>query len=105
MITPILEEIAKNATLREVVLNEAIPLNDREQILKTFLGTRLQGAYLGYDIRICEPEDACGLASYPEDASGGVYAEGRVISSALEIVETRGINPKKIKIFLWIKKS
>jgi hypothetical protein len=100
MITPILEEIAKNVTLREVVINDNNESNYSEMVLRGFIAQRLKDPNIGYDLKICNYQDVCGLDTYPKDAKGNVYSGGRIISSTLD---TEGTGPKKVQIFLWMR--
>jgi len=99
-ITPMLEEIAKNVTMREAVITDNETSNYAETILRGFIGQRLKDPNIGYDLKICNYQDVCGLDSYPKDAKGNVYSAGRIISSTLS---SEGTGPKKIQIFLWIR--
>ena len=101
IITPILEEIGKNITLREKILSyqpssgEEIPPEIRD-----FVSARIKKPYLNYTIKICDPNflNGCALENYPENARSGVYADERIISGT---VTQKQFSPKKIKIFLW----
>lgn len=95
LITPILEEIAQNAQFRTQILSDA----SAEASIKQFVGTKITGA-LGYDVKICEPNDICSLNSYPANIDGNVYAKERMISASPEMTIYA---PKKVKIFLWRK--
>lgn len=96
-ITPLLEEIAKNNALRDKIITEG---SDAAQSIKELVGTRIREPNIGYDARVCEIDEVCGLVDYPEEGvRGNVYAGSRLISSSLKA----GAEPKKISIFLWIK--
>lgn len=92
MITPILEEIARNVTLREKIVEQGPSV---EEELRTFVGQRITQSTIRYEVAICEIEEICSLAAYPRDTDS-VYASERVISSTLNTY-----NPRKVKIFLW----
>ncbi len=98
-ITPMLEEIAKNVTMREKVINDTNESDYAETMLREFIGQRLKDPNIGYDLKICNYQDVCGLNTYPKDAKGNVYSAGRIISSTLT---SEGTGPKKVQIFLWI---
>jgi len=95
-INPLLEEIAKNSTLREeIIMNNG---NSTEKILN-FLSRRIREPSIGFDAKVCEINDACSLNRYPSNITGDVYAGSRLISSGL----IGGEQPKRVSIFLWIK--
>ena len=96
MISPLLEEVAKNNTIREEII--ADPLNANNTVMN-FLRFRIKQPNIVYAVRICEIEDICGLSSYPTSISGNIYAGSRVISSGL----IGGAQPKRVSIFLWIE--
>jgi hypothetical protein len=98
-ITPMLEEIAKNATLREqIIANNNVA---SENTLREFVSRRISNNGLGYNVRVCGYRDMCALGKYPEDAKGDIYSGSRIISSALNAPQ---LQPKKVEIFLWFKK-
>lgn len=94
----LLEEVAKNATLRENIIKNP-NTNEVEIMIKNFLATRMDSSYLAYDIRVCPTNDVCGLSKYP-DTKGDIYSEERVVSSTLSAAS---LSPKKVKIFMWFK--
>jgi len=94
-ISPYLDEIAKDATLRDQIIRGDV--NARNNVFN-FLDLRITNPSLGFDVVICEPADPCSLDAYPGDASQGLFAGERVISSTLPTYD-----PKKVKVFLWIK--
>jgi len=102
-ITPILEEISKNITLRERILNYDIDSPDMETIddLKAFVGERVTNPYLNYTVEICKIDDVC-FTSYPLDIEGNLYSAERVISTS---ISKDGFSPKKVKVFLWRKRA
>lgn len=99
IISPILEEIAKNNALREKILADNSSSNEAEDMAKSIVGARLNDPMMGYDVTICKPDEICGMEKYPGDVSGDIYAGSRIISSVLTSTE----EPKKINLFLWIK--
>jgi hypothetical protein len=92
LITPMLEEIARNVTLREKIVNQGVAV---EPELRIFVGNRIKQSTIKYDVVICNIDTICSLATFPQDAES-MYASERVISSTLN---TYG--PRKVKIFLW----
>lgn len=95
MIAPLLEEAAKNNTLREEIISNSP--NASENILK-LVESRIKEPNLNYSVRICEISDVCGI-EYPRGIPGNLYAGSRVISSSL----TSGAGSKRVSIFLWYK--
>jgi hypothetical protein len=94
-----LEEIAKNVTVREAVINDNNESDNAETMLRGFIGQRLKDPNIGYDLKICNYHEVCGI-DYPKDAKGNVYSAGRIISSTLS---SEGTGPKKVQVFLWIR--
>jgi hypothetical protein len=95
-ITPLLEEIAKNNTLRDEII--ANPENANESIM-ALLAARIREPNIGYNVAICEINNPCSLESYPGDVSGNVYVGSRLISSGL----IGGAQSKRVAIFLWVR--
>ena len=94
---PLLEEIAKNAELREEII---VWETGAETELTVFLAERIKNPNLNYTIKICEPDKVCALERYPEDAKGDIFAAERIISAAAAL-RREEFSPKKIKLFLW----
>lgn len=91
-ITPLLEEIASNYTLRESVVQNSA--NESEKQILEFLKTKITNPSVDYTVRVCLIEDStCALETYP---SQEVFVQERVISSVLG-----NISPKRVKIFMW----
>ncbi len=88
-ILPILDEIAKNTTLRNAVLS-----NDNTTIIN-FVSNKINQNYFAFELKICNPAEICALDKYLETS---IYAGERIISSNLTEYA-----PKKVKLFVWIK--
>lgn len=84
----VLEEIALNASIRKIVLEED------EQLLNQTVRSYVP-AYLSYEIRICQVDRSCGKSSYSGE---DVYAAERVIGAD---VQTSSYGPKKVRLFIW----
>ncbi len=97
-ITPLLEEIAKNNSMRDSVIDDTDDSDDAEKRITLFLSNKIKAeTNLNYSFNICKIDEVCGFkGSYPTDISGNIYAGSRVISSSLSAAE-----PKKITLFLW----
>lgn len=94
-ITPLLEEIAKNNSLRDKIM--ANP-QEAEGDINSFIEARIKEPNIEHAARVCDINEICGLlGKYPE-AKGNVYAGSRLISSSLSSAQ-----PKKVALFLWIK--
>ena len=91
----LLDEIARNSSLREEILLKG---NGANESVKAFISDKIRVG-VEYDVRICNPDELCSLDSLP-DGVENVYSRERIISTNLE--ETN-FSPKKIKIFLWRK--
>ena len=88
----ILRQISLNDSLRESVLLE----NKLE--IKSFIN-KIKPIYWDFEIEICGVEDVCGMQQYPPEAvEKEIYASEVLISSTTEKFE-----PKKLKLFVWIK--
>lgn len=96
-INPLLEEIAKNNSMRDKIIGAPL---EAESAIKEFLSKRIKGINIGYDARVCEIDVVCGISgAYPKDIVGNIYAGSRLISSSL----MAGTEPKKVTIFLWYR--
>jgi len=95
-ITPLLEEIAKNNTLRAEIIEGSSTI---DQTIEAFLRERINESNIGYNFTICNISQVCSLTRLPDEIVGNVYAGSRIISSSLE-----SATPKRISIFLWFKK-
>jgi hypothetical protein len=94
-ISPLLEEIAKNNSMRDEIISNP----NANATIMAFLADRIKESNLDYSVRICEMDAVCGLEIYPSGISGNIYAGSRIISSSL----MGGAKPKRISLFLWIK--
>ena len=99
LISPLLEEIAKNSWLREKIINNP---DEAETEIDVFLASRIVRIDLGYKTRVCEISDLCSLANFPETRDGNVYSKERVISTYIGN-DLNDLNMKKVKVFLWRK--
>lgn len=93
-INPLLEEIAKNNSMRDEIITSPV---SAEYAIRTFLGSRIKEPNIGYNVTICNLNEICDL-SYPGKVSGNVYAGSRIISSSLGGSATA---PKRVSLFLW----
>lgn len=82
----ILDEIAKDTSLRDAVLNNG------NQTVHDFISSRIPEAHLDFRFRICGVTDACGI----EYISGNVYSAERTISSTIS-----ELGPDKIRLFIF----
>lgn len=92
LIVPMLEEISRNTTLREDIVQNGA---GSEEELRNFVALRLGQSSIKYDVAVCNSNEICSMPVYPQDAAE-IYASERIISSTLE-----EFSPKKVKIFLW----
>lgn len=100
-----LEEVAFNNSLREKIADydttksEDDPQNNATlNMVRSFLGAKINKRLFAYEIKICLPNDHCALSPYPVGIKGDIYAVERVIS---DVPGNLNFNPKKIKIYLW----
>ncbi len=96
IISPLLEEIAKNNSLREEIISNS---PHAEESILTLIDSRIRELDINYTVKICEMEDICKLDSYPAIRSGNLYSGSRVISSSLN----SGARSKRVSIFLWFR--
>ncbi|HVY01698.1 MAG TPA: hypothetical protein VHA12_02965 [Candidatus Nanoarchaeia archaeon] len=96
LIVPMLDEVARNVSLRE---NVVVGGENSVEQLRDFVSTRLKQSTIKYEVAVCESGEICSLQEYPSNARE-IYAAERVISSTLNT-----FSPKKIKIFLWYETS
>jgi hypothetical protein len=102
-ITPLLEEIAKNNSMREIIvatdINDETSKNVTIGMILDFVNLRID-SNIGRDANVCDVGAVCGMrGGYPRDISGNIYAGSRIISSSLSNAAL-----KRISIFLWFKK-
>ena len=104
-IPAILDEIAKNSTLREdIALNYNFNREaDNSQInlkIENFFKKRISTPNVEYDFAICKAEELCALENFPLEYNEEVYSYERVVSA----VETKPeFEPRKIKLYVWRK--
>lgn len=88
----LLDEIAKNQSLREDVFS-----NNKEK-LDNFVLSRLNNPLISYQVNICDVDDLSGCLFDQAGVEGDVCAGERILSTTVTQEE---ITPKKIKIFLY----
>lgn len=98
-IGPLLEEIAKNVSVREKIIADTNSSEEAEDMLRLLIDARLKNPNIGREVKICDLGSSCNLDKYPTSINENVYAGSRIISSVLS---TEG-EPKKVNLFLWIK--
>ncbi len=97
---PLLEEISKNTSLRDIVIssNQENKKNN-EKIIIDFISPKIKIGGINYTVKICELNDIC-VIDTPIDSFDDIYVSERVISATPLV----GFNPKIVKIFLWRSK-
>ena len=90
----ILEEISKNAVLREEILAYD-PLEDIPVDINNFVSDRIPSILLKFEVRICEVDDVCGKSTYTPVS---IFVGERIISST---ITNPVFQPKKVKLFIW----
>ncbi len=101
LLRPILNEIAKNETLRNKIITDTDSSNDAETEIINFLSLRIQNPKLNYNATICnaDPNVQCGnAASFPSNSGKEIYSEERIITAT----QTQ-FTPKIVKLYLWKK--
>lgn len=100
-INPLLEEIAKNNSMRKIIISTNLTnasKNVTVKMITDFLDLRVE-PNIGREANVCEVEDVCGMGGIPKNITGNIYAGSRIISSSL-----RDDASKRISIFLWFTK-
>lgn len=92
VITPLLEEIARNVTFRSDIISQG---ENSEPTIRGFISQRITQSTIKFDVAVCEANEICSMDNYPSEASE-IYAGERIISATLTEYQ-----PKKVKIFLW----
>ena len=107
LLPPLLEEIARNSSLRTKIVEEydlsqnhgqfanARIISDIEDFLEPNIPNNFEFA-----IRICGLDVPCFLSPFPRESGSDVFAAERIISSSLGQTT---YSPRKIKLFLWRK--
>lgn len=93
----ILNEVAKNITLREAIL--MTPPN--MSLINNSISKFIPEQNLRFETRVCNVGDACGKLAY-SDAE--VYAAERIVSVYISSDANKLIGPdqsKKIRLFIW----
>lgn len=97
---PILQEIAKNETIREKILSDDSANREAEDLIIAVLKEKLPNANLNHNTTICDMNDKiCNdIRGYPSDLTASVYSAERVVSASLTV-----FNPKTVRIYIWEK--
>ena len=103
-IVPLLEEIAKNNSMREQIVNTSVTNEIEEnatiRMILDFLSLRVTDPNIGRAANVCDVGALCGFpGGYPSNMTGNVYAGSRIISSSIFNAKS-----KRISIFLWFNK-
>ena len=104
-LAPYFDEMAKNKTLREEIIDydlaDSDNPNNKITIYKitAFFSSKINRNNYNIYIRICPLEDLCPIENYPINFDGNMYSAERIISSG----STEGFTPRKVKVFVWQK--
>ncbi len=93
MLEPLLEELAKNVSWRELALNQS--LSAAEVAAQKFFIERINNPAFNLDVRICQANEVC-MFSPPANLKGDIFSSERIIGA-----NPYNFTPKKIKVFLW----
>lgn len=100
LLSPILEEMARDQSLREKIVNvDATTMEATIQDLENFIGSRLSSNNLDFEVKICELGEVCTLDS-AVGSGEEVYSSERLVSSSINCGDC---NPKRIKTAIWRK--
>jgi len=86
----ILNQIANNESLREAVLDG----DPEPHLIRNFVESRTPNGFES-EINICRVDNVCGPENYHKE----MYVREVIISTKIEV--GTGVNPKKLKIFIW----
>lgn len=92
----LLDEIARNLTLRENVA-EDLDEEEIEEFVEISLRARMENPALSFSVEICNVSEMCFLEPYP-DTEQDIFASERVISGS---IKNETFDPKKVKVFMW----
>ena len=104
-LAPYLDEMAKNKTLREEIIDYDLADSDNPNNkitinkITAFFSSKINRNNYNIYIRICPLEDLCPIENYPINFDGNMYSAERIISSG----STEGFTPRKVKVFVWQK--
>jgi hypothetical protein len=99
-ITVLLDEIAKDATMRDKIIIDSPASSEAENMIKNFLAGEIKDPTINFSVAICPADSLCPLEPYPSDISGNLYAGSRIISTSLG---NMGGGSKRVSLFLWRK--
>lgn len=93
----VLNEIAKNVTLRERIMEDDAASNAAENALMIILKQNIVNLKFYFNVSICDAyEGSCGGAgSYPSNAKE-IFTEERIITAS-----PAKFTPKIVKIYMW----
>lgn len=100
ILPPLLDELAQNKTLRAEILSNNEDAAKR--LVMNSLKMRIKNPSLNYSAEICNLSEVCYIQPYPSEAGEEIFAYERIISAD---VKESIFEPKKIKVFLWKRKS
>lgn len=109
IIPPLLEEVAKNLTLRKEIsfnYNLSDNINEEEENLNMriknnvgqFIWERLKSSNLNFSIEICKINVVCSANDLPRDLNRDIFSYERVISTDFDKLY---FEPRRVKMFLW----
>lgn len=96
ILPPLLDEIARDPTLRESVLS--MSPEDAESFLENFFEARINNPSFEKKVRVCDLSEECLLDPFPIENSGDTFVAERIISTSLS---ESGYSPRRIRVFLW----
>ena len=96
----ILNEISKNATLRQSILTDDDASNQAEETALQVFKEKINNPAFNYNITICSLNAvSCGdITKYPINTDQEIYSEERLITADLN-----NFNPKILKVYAWRK--
>ena len=90
---PLLAEMAKNESFRELALSQP---SSAESEAVAFLASKISDSSLKFAVRVCEIGSNCAPWSLPVSASDQIYASEYIISSTMSEYK-----PTKVEVRMW----
>jgi hypothetical protein len=92
----LLDEVARNLTLREKVVGD-YDEESTESAIESTLSEKIENPSVNLSVEICNVTEVCFLEPYP-DTESDIFSSERVISSS---IKDETFEPRRIKVFLW----
>src|SRR3989344_1621114 len=99
MLPSLLDEIAKNTSLRDKVVNDA-PLVG--QTIEQHLSETIKRPDLNYSVQICRINEICNSHALISSSKERIYSGERIISTTVGKKDFDAVTtPRRIRIYIW----